>query len=462
MRLPLVGGAYKGRSVDASPEDCINLFVDISGEKGSLVNVPGSVEFAQLPEGEVRGLHRFGSHVYAVCGTNLYKVASNGSYVDLGSIGSSSGQVRMADNSPVAGNQIAIADGGALKIYDGSTGTITTTSSVNTDSVVFLDGYFIFNQIGSGAFWWTALYDGADIDALDFASAEGSADNIISIMMDRRQIWLIGEQSAEVWYNSGGNPPFSKFQGGFSHFGCAAKHSLVRMLNGVVWLSRNENGHTIPVAAQGYAPQSLVKDHPQVAYQMGKYGKVDDAFAYAYAYEGHTFYVLTFPTENVTWVFDVETQHWHQRAHIIDSTFPNRERYNCHVFAFDKHLVGDYSNGKIYELSSQYYTQDGTIIPNQRTTTWNKDQEENRIRIRSLQLSGEEGVGGSVFLPYSKNGGHTWSYELERSFGVIGDYNHRAIWRKLGHGREWVFRIIRKADAKTIYTDLIAKEYGET
>ena len=462
MRLPLVGGAYKGRSVDASPEDCINLYADVAGERGSLVNVPGCVEFAQLPGTEVRGMHHMGGDVYAVCSSKLYKVKANGSYTDLGAIGTSSGIVKMADNGVSRGRQIAIADGGPLKVYNLDTGVITNTGSANTSNVAFLDGYFIFNEVGTEKFWWTSTYDGTTIDPLDFTQEGSSADRLISLFTDRKQLWLLGEETTGVWYNSGAAPPWTSFQGGLSQFGCAAKHSVARLGNTIAWLSRNEQGHAVPVRAEGYTPMSLVSSHPQVGYQMSQYTTISDAFAYTYIYEGHGFYVLTFPTENVTWVYDASVDHWHQRAHIINSTFPNRERYNCHCLAFEKHLVGDYNNGKIYELNSSYHDMDGTIIPNQRTTTWNKDQEEDRIRIRSLQLSGEEGVGGTVYLSYSKNGGHTWSSDIETSFGVIGDYNHRAIWRKLGHGREWVFRIIRKANAKTVYTDLIAKEYGET
>ena len=104
---------------------------------------------------------------------------------------------------------------------------------------------------------------------------------------------------------------------------------------------------------------------------------------------------------------------------------------------------------------------DGDIIPNQRDTAGQMEKEEERIRVRSVQLTGEEGVGGTVFLSYSKDGGHTFSSELETSFGEIGAYSHRAIWRKLGHGREWVFRVIRKFDGRTIYKGLIAKRHGE-
>lgn len=462
MRLPFIGGAYKGRSSNTSPEECINLFQEnakADPSDGSLVNVPGCVQFAALPSGEVRGLHKFGDYVYAVVGARLYEVTSSGAYLDLGSIGSSTGVVSMTDNGVENGQQVVIADGGPLKVFNIVTRVLTNTGSENTESVTFMDGYIVFAQKDAVKFWWTALYDATSIDSLDFATPEGKPDNIVAVSAFRRQLWLLGEESSEVWYNSG--DPFSTFQGGFSHIGCAAPQSVSRAGNSLIWLGRNEQGHAVPMAAQDYTPVPLTFEHPQVAYQMNQYTTVEDAFAYTYSYEGHDFYVLTFPTENVTWTFDITSKHWHQRAHIINDTFPNRERYNCHAFAFGKHLVGDYANGKIYELNSDNHTMDGTIIPNVRTTFGQKDKEEHRIRVRSVQLTGEEGVGGDVTLEYSKDGGHTFGNERVKSFGGVGDYATRAIWRKLGQSRDWVFRVTRKVDAKTVYTGLIAKTYGE-
>jgi len=461
MRLALVGGAYKGRSANASTEDCINLFKEKGGPSGEgvLVNVHGSRLFSQLPAGEVRGMHFFNDYVFAVVESGLYQVDYAGAYTQVATLGSASGQVSMTDNGAVNGRQLVIADGGPLKVYSLATNTLTVTSSQNTNSCAFIDGYVVFAQLNSGQFWWTELYDATDIDGLNFSTAEGKADNIVGIITDRRQLWIPGVETSEVWYNSGA--PFTRFQGGFNHTGCVASRTIARFDNAIVWLSRNEQGHGIPVACWDYNPKSLVAEHPQVAYQISKYSRIDDAFAYVYQYEGHEYYVLTFPTANATWVYDASEKEWHRRAHVIDDTFPNRERYNCHCFAFGKHLVGDYSNGRIYQIDSALHTMNGELIPNQRTTEGHRDKDEDRIRVTSLQLTGEEGVGGDVTLEYSKNSGHTWSAALTRSFGDIGSYSHRAIWRKLGIGRDWAFRFTRSVDAKTIYTGLIVKEHGE-
>ena len=47
---------------------------------------------------------------------------------------------------------------------------------------------------------------------------------------------------------------------------------------------------------------------------MGLYPMLSDAFGYCYSDGGHTFYVLTFPSGNATWVYDATTAMWHERS----------------------------------------------------------------------------------------------------------------------------------------------------
>lgn len=464
MRIPIIGGAYKGRASTASVEDAVNLYPEMGQTNppiGSMVNVWGGILFSQLPSGEVRGMREFGGDLYVVCGPSLYRVDETGAYFRVGGIGSSTGPVCMTDNGPRNGKQLVMADGGPLKVYDLDSGVITTTSSPRTERCVFLDGYIIFVEKDTGQFWWTAIYDATTLDALDFATAEGAPDDLVTIITYNRNIILPGDDSTETWYNAGTEQTFQRFQGGFMEMGCAAPHSIQIVGNSVCWLGKSRRGKVVPVTMADYQVIPMTMDHPQIEQQIAQYSVVSDAISYAYSHEGHHFYVLTFPTENVTWVYDLAGKEWHRRAHIVDGAYPNRERFNCHAVCFGKHLTGDFKNGKIYEMDSRYVTLDGDIIPNTRETRLISTEEEDRIRIVSIQLVGEEGVGGDVTLQYSKDGGRTWSAERTVSFGEIGQYRHRAIWRQLGMAREWVFRFTRWADAKTIYTGLIGKGYGE-
>ncbi len=451
MKLPFISGHYEGRSSNVSPRQCINYFYEKGVDDESLVATHGATTLNATGGSEVRGGIEYNNLAYFVVGNTLYELDAAGTKTSRGTINTTIGQVSLAHNGVRAGanQQIMIVDGVDGWIYDNTTSTlsqITDSDFVATESVVFMDGYFVFTGKGTDRFWITNLYDGTTITATDFFTAEGSPDETLSLVADRRELFIFGKQTLEVWYNSGDtDDTFQRFQGGFTQTGCAAAFSAVRFDNSVAWLTQNERGNVmVATLANGYQPKII--STPEINYQMSTYEKVDDAFAYSYQDEGHEFYVLTFPTANVTWVYDAATQQWHQRGHTIDGVF-GRERYNCHVFAFGRHLFGDLSNGNIYQQDKTVGTISGTRIPRVAISA-NITDEENRIRISSVQLDMEEGIGDGVaandtgmWLSWSKNSGHTYGNEQERSAGDLGDYARRLIWRRPGQARNWTFRL---------------------
>ena len=456
MKVELLGGAYAGRSTNTSPETCINLFVDPSGQ-GSLVGTPGATEFVDLGSGTVRGMWEYKGVLYAVKGATLYSITSAGTTTSLGTV-PGSGRVAFADNGP--GNQLSITNGVSQFTYNVNTSTFSTGPAYATMTLDFQDGYMLFPKKDTPTFFVSNLYDSSTVDPLDFSSAEGSGSDLVSLLCDNREVWLFTGDSTEIFYNTGdANAPFQRFQGGFTQTGCAAAHTPAHFDNSVVWLSKNDRGQGLPVrAGKGYQPEVLTAQHPQVAYQISKYDRIDDAFSYVYQDEGHEFWVLTFPSANATWVYDGLTQQWHQRAHVIDSSFPNRERPNAYAFAFGKHLVGDMSSGKILKLSTEVYTYDGDLIPQERTLKGIRDDKDGiRIPISRVQIEFEEGVGGSAYLKWSKDDGHTYGTEIEKSIGTTGSYKHRALWHKLGRSRQWTFKFRRSEDAKTIITNFMVR-----
>jgi hypothetical protein len=241
--------------------------------------------------------------------------------------------------------------------------------------------------------------------------------------------------------------------------GIIAKFTAQKFDNTVAWLTQNDRGGVQVVrAGDGWTP--IIISTPEVSYHMQQYSKVDDAFAYVYQYAGHEFYVLTFPTARETWVYDALTKQWHRRGHNVNGE-RSRERYNCHAFYDNTHLFGDFENGRIYALSDDVGSLEqtsGNVVPMERVRSSQQVAAKNEARtfITQFQIDFDEGLaansatGGRVWLSYSKDGGHTWSNERVRTLGGTGKYSHRVIWRKLGWGRNWRFRI------RTWSTDRIA------
>jgi hypothetical protein len=251
---------------------------------------------------------------------------------------------------------------------------------------------------------------------------------------------VFGTDSVEVWYDSGAADfPLTRIQGAFNEIGCVAAFSIAKLDNGLFWLGTDARGQGIVYRANGYTGVR-VSTHA-IEYAIAQYGNISDAIAYTYQQEGHAFYVLTFPTGNATWVYDVSTQVWHERAGFDNGEFM-RHRSNCQCNFGGNIIVGDFENGNIYQYDLDVYADNGGIQKWLRSWRALPTGQNNlkRTAHHSLQLDCETGVGlndgqGSdpqVMLRWSDDGGHTWSNEHWSPVGKIGAYGHRTFWRRLG------------------------------
>jgi hypothetical protein len=420
----------------------VNLFPEIVPEAGKepafLQRAPGLRQLVQLPTGPVRGLWTYGDYAYAVSGNRFYQIDSNWNYTDKGNV-SGSNPVNMVDN----GTQLFIAAGATGYIYNANTDVfaqITDPDFYGAVGVGFLDGYFVYNEPNSQKFWVTSLYDGTSVDPLDFASAEGSPDDLVTLIVDHREVWLFGQTSVEVWYNAGlPDFPLARIQGAFNEIGCQAPYSVAKLDNALFWLGKDARGNGIVYRSKGYTGER-VSTHA-VEWQIQQYSTLADAVAYTYQQDGHAFYVLNFPTANTTWVFDVSTGVWHERAGWEDNNF-TRHLGQCQMNFANEIVIGDYVTGTLYAYDMNVYSEAGLVQKWLRSwralPTGQNDLK--RTAQHSLQLDCESGVGlmtgqGSdpqVMLRWSDDGGHTWSNEHWKSMGQTGHYGQRVIWRRLG------------------------------
>jgi hypothetical protein len=442
MKTPILGSAYVARSVNAADNRMVNLFPEIVPEGGKepafLQRAPGLTRLATLGTGPIRGMWQFGNYGYAVSGNTLFQINSAWNAIPKGTV-LGSGPVSMADN----GTQLFVAANPEGYIYNVVTDTfqqITDPDFPGAVSVGYIDGYFVFNEPNSQKIWVTALLEGTIIDPLEFASAEGSPDGVVAVFVDHREVWVFGTNSTEVWYDAGLlDFPLTRIQGAYNELGCAAPYSVAKMDNQVYWLGKDARGQGIVYRAAGYMGQR-VSTHA-IEWQMQEYADISDAVGYTYQQDGHNFYVLNFPTANTTWVFDVATGAWHERASFDNGQF-NRHRGNSQMYFNSQNIVGDYENGKIYKFDLEVYADDNE--PQKWLRSWRAlpTGANNLARTiqHSLQLDCETGVGlnngqGSdpqVMLRWSDDGGHTWSNEHWRSMGAIGRFGKRTIWRRLG------------------------------
>lgn len=459
-KIPFVGPAYTSRSLNISAQRCVNLIPQIQERKSksvaSLLRAPGLKLWAEFPEndGPIRGMYRASNgSFFLVSGDKFIQYYSDKTYDVRGTLLTSSGPVRMSDNvvGDGTGDQVIVIDGTDGWIWDVGTTSWTQISDVDfpiCSHIVFMDGFFVVNEVGTQKIWKSASYDGTAWDALEFASAEGSPDLLQGLAVANREIWLIGTQTSEVWYNSGAPGfPFERVPGAFHQIGTNAKNSIARIGDNLLWLGDSEQGHNIVWMTQGYEMQR-VSTHA-IEYALSEEIDTSDAYAWTYQQEGHGYYVLSLPTAQKTWVYDLNTGLWHERAYRNPEN-GNLIQHRGYTQAFfnNLNLVGDREDSRIYELDLDTYDDDGDVMLCIRSAPHIHELEQ-RIKFASLQVDCESGVGigtgqGSnpqAMLRYSNDGGHTWVAERLAPLGAKGDYRARAKWNRLGMARDRVFEL---------------------
>lgn len=472
MKTAILGSTYVARSVNAADARMVNLYPEIIPEGGKepafLSRCPGLKLQNQVGFGPIRGLwshQTYGDDFYVASGNEFFQLDSiTGTARKLGNI-SGTGPVSIADN----GYQLFIACGAKAYIYNEQTDTfaqITDPDFPGAVTVTYLDGYFVFNEPNSQKIWITSFLDGTSIDPLEFASAEGSPDGVVAIIADHKELWVFGTDTTEVWYDAALTDfPLAPIQGAFNEFGCAAPFSIAKLDNTIFWLGTDPRGAGIVYRAEGYIAKRI-STHA-IEWQIQQYPTLEDAIAFSYQQDGHTFYVLSFPTVGKTWVYDIATNAWHERAGWTNGEFTHH-RANCYCNFQGNPIIGDFENANIYTYDLDTYTDNGQ--PQKWLRSWRAllttQNNLKRTAQHSLQLDIEAGVGlndgqGSdpeVMLRWSDDGGHTWSSEHWNKIGKIGQYGKRVIWRRLGMTEKLRDRVYEVSMTDPVKTAIMGAE----
>jgi len=455
MKTPVLGTAYVSRSLNLAGQRCVNLFPEIVDTKegkevGTLFGTPGLDLLLTLGTSPVRGSRTIGSVLYAVAGNTCYSITTGYVATSLGTIGTSTGPVALADN----GTYLLILDGTNGYTYNTSTLTFAQITDVdfpaNPIACSYQDGFFLVFVSSSQVFYQSDINDPTSWNALNFSSADGQPGNIVSTIDNHRECWIFKITTTEVWVNAGQSGfSFSRLPGVFIQRGCQATYSPARVGQAIMWLGQDEQGGCVVNMAQGYQVQRI-STHA-IEFALSGYTSVSDAIGFAYEDQGHFFYVLTFPTGDATWVYDLTESLklgipvWHERAYFSNGVF-SRHRANCYAFFNGRHVVGDYSNGKVYAFNLDTYTDAGD------TRKWLRSwqamptgqHQEKPMRFDALNLVMQTGINvppatnPQIALRWSDDGGHTWSNQKLTALGTnaTGQTARRLKFQRLGQTRK--------------------------
>ena len=456
-----IGGAYEARSVNFDAQKCVNLYLEPSGSGTSksqamLIGTPGMrLRDNSTAAGKVaRGLHKFNdTTAIRVVGGVVSKLTLPSTEVVIGNIVERDTLVAMADNGTTIMLVTGFAEGYFIDPVAETVTQITSTDFVGATGVGFMAGRLVWNKLGTGQFQYTDPYS-IVIEPLNFYTAESSPDALLNLIVNHSEAWLYGSDSVETWVLTGDDSdPFVRIQGAQMETGIDAARSLAKMDNTLFWLGGDARGRGIVLKAVGYSQAQRVSTHA-IEYAIAQYGDVSDAIAFTYQQEGHTFYVLSFPTASKTWVFDASTNLWHERAHRNVNGQFERILACCQMAWDSKVLVGDRLNGGLYEYDLDYqFEPDENLNERSISRVRSAPHLSNDLKTQlfhSLQIDMQTGVGVNfpdqgrdpqAMLQWSDDGGHTWSAEAWAPMGKIGETRTRVRWRRLGKSRDRIFRL---------------------
>lgn len=479
MQIPLSRNAYL---VDG--ERAINLFPVFNASKRQIEfnSIEGKTLRSIIGAAPIRGLYvasNDDTKLHLVAGNRFYVINTDWTFTQNAvTLGTSTGMVEFSNNRL----EITVTDGTYGYTYTPATGVFAKIDDADfpgSASHCFLDGYTVSIDTDSETMRTSDLYDSRTWSGIDFGDAEGIPDKIIRCSSFSGNLWLFGVVSTEVF---GLDPtaseglPFSRIGGAVLEFGLSAKYSLAKNAQAMYFLARTvaADGERVIVEVRGY--QARIVSTQGINELLAGMSNIANAEGFAYMREGHSFYELTFPTDNITIVYDASENKWHERRSLTSAGKEIRNRSRCYAYFNGHHVVGDFEAGKIYTLDASAYTENGRAIIRKLITPEVADTGNNRkftisevivpmkvgvgnattdLRYEAAIADGSVMADGSVYagsatangggpqlmMRYSKDKGKTWSSKKMTSFGKQGDYTARPRFGPLGQGRHWNFEL---------------------
>jgi hypothetical protein len=463
MKKPVpvfIGPAFESRSRRFNSMRTVNLYPELAelpgkgGEIATLLSRPGLKPANTLGLGPIRGAYTLSTtqQSFIVSGSSLYSITSAAGTPVLvaGNLATTTGPVSMSNN----GTHLIIVDGQFGYTVELAAPTIVTIVDANfyngARTVAYLGGYFILDKPGSSFFFISDL-DSVDFPPLNEQFAGASEDEVIGVMVNNEQLYVIGTRSIETWVLTGSSAsaPFQRVR--TYNVGATATHTLRRIAGTFCWLGATEEGDGIVYSMDNDTP-TRISNHA-VEHYLQELGDLTSTSAFALQHEGHQFYCLNIPNANSTLVYDLNTKQWCEWVSITGGN-EGRCLAQTQCFLNGEHVLGDYRNGNIYTFDNTYFKDNGEPLRRLRQSPPLSETMVN-LFIHQFELDAEVGWGRNagdgvpenevnpkVVLSISRDSGFTWSASpREANLGKIGRFATRVRWHQLGLGRNVVFRV---------------------
>ena len=460
-QIQLVQGAYEARSVIANAQRCINLYPEQNTKDAEVpythYPTPGLTFLTQGIVAEVRQLYTASNGLlFAVIGNIVYYVPNTFILQNLGSITTQSGLVSMYDDKQYLYVLDGSTNGWTVNLSTFAFATFAPTNFVGGNQIRFLDTFMLSSTLNANMQSsdsnqnHPATYT---TSPAALATMTGDSDFLQIIETVHRELWVFGLRTTEVWSDVGAYPfPCQPIPGVFIQHGIVALRSLGKWGLNIFWLSADNNGQALVMMGTAYKADII--STPAISDAISKYTTISDAIGFCYQQGSHIFYMLTFPTANATWCYDLSTQLWHERGSIDSNGNLQRHRANCVAHAYNQIIVGDWQNGTLYSFDLNNYTDNGSPIVRVRSFP-HLLNDGKRVSYSKFMADIETGTdlnpaeNPQLSLRWSDNRGFSYNNPIMQTLGKTGQYRATPTWNRLGFARDRVFELSWSVAAAT-------------
>lgn len=394
-----------------------------SNERIGSIVFPGLKSFG-TGTAEDRGHHNMSDVHYVVNGSELYSESSSGTRTLIGSL-SGADRVIFADD----GTNLMMVANNTLYRYDGTSLSVVSQSVIsNVQSVDYINRQFVITG-DEQKFAISDVDDPTTYNALNFDFEKTSPDTLLAAYVFDQLVYMIGNRSIIPWYNTGvGNPPLARQETSLINVGCAGKYAITNTEAYLYVFGSDRKFYQIT----GASARSI--NTSGISYPIHTFSVVDDCVLSAFVWQGQTFVMAKFGSENATFLYSETNSYW---VELGAGTEPDvRKEYfgTDAVTCYDKVLMCDYRNGNTYELDEETYTDNGE------TRLWVRDlptftgaligAPDRQILVDRLQLDIQKGVGlvsgqGSdprIMCEWSNDGGMSYGAQQFVEIGAAGSH----------------------------------------
>lgn len=394
----------------------------------------------------------------AVSNGRIFKITNNqGAFTEV--TGTDKLQLSSIVSFTNNATHLVMANGGKMMLYDNSAAPFHVTDAdapINVLKVAHLDRYILALEKDSARFWNSAVANAQSWSATGFSLAENKPDNAISMLEAFGEIVMLGQKSTEFWFNSGiGTPPFRPIKQATLPLGGIAGDTLVDAAGSIMWF---DNLRRI-IKLDGRTPKPI---ESLIANELKGLTPVTDSRAHFMNIGNRALYVLTIPSNDKTYVYDIITGIWVEFGEWHNQT-GNWDEWLGRTYAYspkwDLHLTGSKKTGKIYKIDKDNYQDEGNPIRSLIRTGHNNHKTNGRktiseLRIKMLREAGGTSGNEPVIQIRWKDDNKGWGNWRQVSMGKLGESEFFARIYRLGQYRTRQYEIVHSDNSDFIFVGM--------